>query len=511
VGELVPMIGYVRVSWGREAMISPEIQETTITRWTALNGRRIVYWVRDLDDTGRNFKRRVTQAIAGISNGDAAEIGVYRYDRWGRTAVGSLANVHRVEQAGGGVISVTEPFDVETAIGRYGRTNAFAVAELQSDQIGEAWKAVHSQRTSGRKLPAAGTPRFGYQRLGRIPDPDRKHTYRRDPDDPAGERYEPDPVTGPVLASLYERYVAGEGPRALARWLNTEGHLTMRGARWAHTSVAQVLASGFGAGLLRVHDRACKCGRTVNQCRSVLYLPGAHEPVIGPELWAAFRARWAERASTPPRSRDPVYPLSGVLVCGGCRHNLTVVHNYAVTGWGYRCPRRGEHGDCPTGAFVRSHTAEETVLEWLSHLAADIEAQAATVAARSRVAKRTHTQAGRLRAQETKLVNRIATLLARQADDTSTPREAYEKARADAVAELGEVRAQLAAVTTAEATNTGEYLPVAVGLVEEWHTFPAGVRRTMLKTLIREVVVHKTGFRQPPRIEIVPVWAVTEP
>jgi hypothetical protein len=165
-----------------------------------------------------------------IRQREAREIVVYRYDRWGRNAADSLANVRRVELAGGGVVSATEPLDPDMAVGKCNRTNAFALAELQSDLIGENWKAVHSSR-KGRELP--------------------------------------------------------------------------------------MMDSGFGAGLLRVHDPACKCeaspghqpprqpgedaaGESGPACTRAIWLPGAQRPVITAPEWEKYLERRGRMREMPP-------------------------------------------------------------------------------------------------------------------------------------------------------------------------------------------------------------------
>lgn len=500
------MIGYARVSMGREETISVEIQEAALTRWARENGRRIVYWVTDPDNSGRNFLRKVTQAIKGISDGDASEIGIWRYDRWGRNTAESLTNIKLVERAGGRLISVTEPFDPRTGVGKYGRTNALAIAELQSDNISDGWKAAHASRVN-RRLPASGTPRFGYVRRGRVRDPVRAHVYHPDVDDPAGERYEPDPETGPVLKDMYERYAHhGEGPRSVARWLNTEGILTTRGCRWSHASVMQVLSSGFGAGLLRIHNPACGCGGWTDTCPDAVYCPGCQDPVISTETWEAFLARKKARSADPAGAREPAYFLTGLLRCGTCGYRLTSTCNYGVRGWGYRCPRRGEMGDCATGVFVRRTVAEDAALEWLSTIVADIEEQAAVEAKRVKTARRAGSQRARLEAREAALLRKLARMVTQQAADESTPAEVYQQARAGVVADLEDVRARLRDATQAQAASSAEYLPVVVGLIEEWPTFPVARRRELLGHVIAEIRVHHTGFRKPARIQIVPTW-----
>ena len=500
---LIPVIGYWRVSYGREHMISPDIQQSAITGWAQASGRRIVQWVGDPDNTGRHFNRRVQEAIAAIESRAAAEIGVYRYDRWGRNTAESLANVARVEDAGGRVVSVTELLDTETPAGEYNRTNAFALAQMQSKIIGTNWRDAHGSRVRAG-LPADGGPRFGYVRLGRVRDPDRKNAWRRDPDDPLGERYVPGPATGPVLAALYERYAAGEAVRSLVRWLSEAGVPTASGGRWTRDTLRLVLASGFGAGLLHVHDPACRrkpergrpCGRRV-------HVPGAHEAVITPGTWQAYLERAGERRGEHPRLRDPVHPLSGLLWCGPYGHRLTVTKD--AGGVAYRCPRRDGARDCP-GAFVRAALAEETVLAWLGQWAAGIEAAAALTAARQATVRRAQADLEALTAQKAALERQLARLMTRWARDECAEEAAYQKARAPLLDGLAAVRAGMAAATRAGKVNATAWRPIAAGLLASWPVLSPGRRRQMLGELIARIEVHRTGRGRPPRIVIVPVW-----
>ena len=215
---------------------------------------------------------------------------------------------------------------------------------IRPDARSQTWKAIHAGRHA-RGLPSSGGRRFGYTRTGAADD----------------ERYIPHPEEARVLASLYERYAAGEAPRSLLHWLNDAGIRTATGSRWVNDTLLQVLTSGFAAGLLRVHDPACSCGgpRGDAQCTRRVYIEGAHEPVITSELWDAFLARQEARVQTPPRLRDPVHPFSGLLYCGDRDHRLR-----AATGRGavfYHCAQAGEGRGCP-GAYVREAQAEETVL-----------------------------------------------------------------------------------------------------------------------------------------------------
>jgi len=500
----VPAIGYLRVSMKREEMISPQIQRAAISRRARQTGRRIIGWVEDLDNSGRNFRRKVTLAIARIEQREASEILVYRFDRWGRNAMESLANAFRVEAAGGRVVSVTEPFDVETAIGKYTRTNAFALAEMQSDIIGENWKAAHASRRD-RKLPGTGGPRFGYVRKGRVRREDNPRLYRADPDDP-GERYETDPVTGPVLAEAYERYVAGEGAAALLRWINGTGARTARGATFGRRALFFVLDSGFGAGLLRIHDPDCRCGKNLNFCGRAAWIPGGQPPVIGPELWEKYLRRREETRTVPPRHQDPVYPLAGLVRCGTCKARLSISNaGGGRTGWAYRCPNWVQHRGCP-GVWVQRRRVEEAVLAEIAKWAADIDAAAEAEAARGTTVIRAKTDTGRLQREIERIDKALAKSVRMQAMDETTPASSYEAARAGMLADRAAAERSLKAARAAADANTAVFLPAVAGVLESWDLLPAARLREMLRPLVRAVMVTRTGPRQPADIAVIPVW-----
>ncbi|GIH76176.1 recombinase family protein [Planobispora longispora] len=502
--EPIPVIGYIRVSMAREEMISPDIQRSAITDWARRTGRRIVRWVEDLDETGRNFKRRVQEAIQAIEAGEAREIGVYRYDRWGRNAVGSLANVHLVEKVGGQVQSATEPYDAETAVGKYSRTNAFAIAEMQSDIIGENWSAAIANRVE-RQLPGTGGKRFGYVRKGRIPDLDRPGRYRRDPDDPLGERYEIDPETGPVLAELYQRYVAGEGSHQLVIWLNSRGYRTVRGGQWHMATVLQILDSGFGAGWLRQHDRACRCGQPM-RCKKATYLPGSQPPVISQEVWEQYLRRRDRTREMGPRTKQAIYPLAGLIKCGHCGYALSAANGMGVRGFGYRCTIFRQRPEVCPGVWCKRVDAEEAVLERLGEHIADLDSRARVAAAREALRISAAADRERVTRELVRVDGELKQLLKRQLGDHAVPESIYNELRDELLVARAALEVELAKAKEEERAAGIDHEPVVRGLLAEWETLPPQRRREMLARLIRYVKVYRTGNRTPPRFEVRGTW-----
>lgn len=456
----IPAVGSIRVSKAREEMISPDLQRTAINRWAGENGRVIVAWLEDLDASGRNFvKRNVLLGIAMIEAGEAEEILVYRYDRWGRNTADSLANIARTEKAGGHVLSVTEPFDAETAVGKYTRTNALALAEMQSDIIGENWKAAHANRLE-RQLPHSGQPRFGYT-----------YTARKQGGDGL---YHPHPTTGPLLAGLYQRWLAGETFGVMARELNAAGYRTPRfGSPWQDNYLRDSMDSGFAAGL--IHSGG-------------VYHPGAQTPLIEAETWQAYRAK---RTTTPkaPAHRRVTYRLTGLMTCGHCGGAACFTGRARVA-----CRRHSANRFC---VHLGAHrpAVEAAVRVWLGEVleGAELDVQRAT-AAKARVA-RAKADVELLKAEKVeveRLMLRAFDAYNREVVDEST----YRAHRVELQRRLDDLTA---AVTTVQ-VEPEVPRQVLSNALRVWDDMPVPQMNVLLKALVGTVVVRRD------RIFVVPRW-----
>lgn len=510
-GDLIPAIGYIRVSTAREEMISPELQERAIREWADRHDRRITGIVTDLDKSGRNFKRRVQEAIQAIRDDEAREIIVWKFSRFGRNRVGWAVHLDKVESAGGALISATEEVDAKTAAGKFTRGMLAEVAAFESDRASEQWKETLSWRLA-HGLPKHGHKRFGYIRRGRILVPGETNLYRTDPDDPAGERYEPDPDLVGVYRSLYERYVSGDGGPALVTWLNQLGVPTTSGGPWNIQALYRALDSGFAVGLLREHRDDCDC-KHPTRCRNVTYYPGAQKPIIDAGLWDRYRALREERSRVAPRARTPRYPLSGLLRCGGCGHLMTTTSGRDGPAYGYKCGRWGEVPSC-TKAFVRRAPAEKAVLAELAQWAEDIEREAAAAPTPEAVpvldARPDVGQAEREIARLDRALVRLRKMRALDDDDDEQAEREYQAARAELLAERARHTERLeAARQQPERRTRADYGPVIAGLLDTWEVMTPGEKQAMLRSVVRVVRVHRRpGPRGTmPRMDIVPVWA----
>jgi DNA invertase Pin-like site-specific DNA recombinase len=479
----IPAIGYIRVSTAREEMISPDIQRATIDRHAEATGREIVEWIEDLDETGRNFNRDIQRGIHSIEAGDAREILVYRYDRWGRHALHSLMNIARVEAKGGQVVSATEPVDTKTAMGRQHRHQIFGWAQFQSDLIGENWKSAHAHRIA-RGLPAGGGHRWGYDRLGRVRDPFTTNRWVPDPTDPLGERYVPN-RWGEVLGEMYVRYASGASFYRICEWAHGVGARTTSGRPFRETTLTSILDSGFGAGMLWVHDPECPGHADGAKCMNRIYVPGAQPAVVpDPSVWDDYLDRRTTAKKTPPRSREVVHELSGVIKCGHCGGRMSAHRDRRYGGdagrVGWRCSEY-HYGRCAAPRSVGGPVVMREVLRVLAADADDIEGAAGehTVGTQQRQTDRL----GEIDAELAALKVKQDRLTKRYAED-DIPKDSYTRVRDEYLARQGELTRERAELAKPQEMEPIDYVPVIRGLLAEWGTLPVPQRNHALKRFL---------------------------
>ncbi|MEV2203772.1 recombinase family protein [Streptomyces fradiae] len=506
-----PWLAYIRVSTWKEEKISPELQRDAITQWAKRTGRRIVGWIEDLDVSGRHFKRKIMQCIERVEAGEVRGVAVWRYSRFGRDRTGNAINLARLQQAGGELESATEPVDASTAIGRFQRGMILEFAAFESDRAGEQWKETHDHRRYKLHLPAHGRRRFGYVWHRRY-DPATGKVQK--------ERYEPDPVTGPVVADLYRDYVAGLGFGILCGKLNRAGHRTTQERVWQTESLSRYMDSGFAAGLLIVHNPDCRCRRTDGHCRNRVYIQGAQEELIDFDLWQRYQQRRKEVAATAPRSRTGIYELTSLVKCSGCRKgtslNTARREGRNVPGFAYRCSLRAKSGATACeGILIDRLDVEKEVFRWLKDEAAGgIDAAPPTDdegPERDLAAEQAASMAARARAQAE--VDRQRQALARlRADHAANPDDygpgEYEEAADLIRKKRAEAEAVLDSIPEAEPLpDRSEFAPLVVGTVAEWETLDTRGRNMILRKLIRRVAITRNGpGTENHKIEIHPVW-----
>lgn len=350
-------LAYIRISeLGErkegEDLISDKSQLAEMRGHAKRFGYEVVEVMSDLDKTGRDFnKRQVAKIIEMVKAGEIDVVLLWKWSRWGRNLTQSLMYIAQLEAAGGRVEAATEHFDARTSYGKFGRTVFLALAELQSDQIGEGWKETFAyRRTFG--LPHTAAPRFGY-------------TYVKiDGEIPRYEKVQPD---ADELASAYRRYVAGTATfRSLSIEWNDKGVKTTGGRKWSDSSVRAMMDTGFAAGVIRERKDQPLAGRPNKRKLSDFddWYKGSHEAVIDLALWETYKAKRIGNEGSAPRNIAPKYALTGVLVCRLCGQTLKT-HRSGNGGnfhqWVCRNGRDRRHA----AVTISNIRAMKLVREWL--------------------------------------------------------------------------------------------------------------------------------------------------
>lgn len=468
-------------------MIAPELQRDATREHCARRGYDVVGVVEGIDESGSRARSawwpRLDAAIERVEAGEVDVIVVWELSRTARNRLRWAVALDRVEAAGGRIESATEPIDVTTAAGRFQRGMLAEMHAYRAEAIGEGWKATIARRRRAG-LPHSARYRFGY-RPG------------------ADGLLEPDPETAPILAEAYRRYAAGAGLRALCTWLTALGIRTSRGGQFSHGTLGKTLDSGFGAGLLRVHDPDCTtrhpAGTDVGRCPQRTYLPGAHPAIIDTAAWDAYLAARADRTTIAPRHRRASTPLSGIARCGACGYTLTYERE-KTRQRGTQAPRLSCLRTGCRRSSVMYTVAEAAVLAWLPTVEGQMGAASASAEQSSSAAKVQAERAARAATDAARALAQLTVDHARRIVPTS----AYEAARDALVAEQATAQASLDQLTRRAAASSDHAL-AAAHLLETWGTAPPEELAPMLRDLCTVWVVRRDGARGCD-VRVVGIW-----
>lgn len=461
---------YLRQSKKRDDSESLANQEYLGREYCEKNGYEIVAVHTDVV-TGRKWDTRpgVRATMSLIEDRHADVIVLWRWSRLSRNRLHWAVAADRVLIAGGRIESVTEPLDTSTAAGRFARGVMTEYAAFQSELIGEVWKETLERRTREGKS-FNGRRRFGYIR------------------NKEADTYSVDPETGPIVAELYNRAIAGTGQAALARWVNESGYRTPLGKMWHATHLKSFMDRGFAAGKIYFHGEL---------------LPGVHPAIIDEETFAAYQAKRANHVKGP---RGTYRMASGLLECP-CGAKLTTTSSAANGVATYGCPRRsrGDSG-CEYRVSIVRHRVEERILEWMTELPAMTELlrEAEMTASKRRIKSIEDRSA--ISRLITKVETRISSLTVKYVDDKISE-SAYRATIGPLENELATLRERYLRSAPMPQKNVFDHIPA---LVEGFKEADPVTQNQIARQLIGAIRINAPSGRGKDkgsdRIEIVPKW-----
>lgn len=479
-------VGYIRVSKvgsRGDDLISPELQKHSIQALADRDGLTVVYWIYDIDESGRSFtKRHVGDVCQGVRDKTWRYAILWKWSRWGRDLRESLIYLSYVEDEAGGLVrAATEDFDPTTSIGRFSRSQMLLIAQLQSDMISDGWKETHERRRRNG-LPHTGRYRWGYQY-----------------DKRAG--YTIDRELEPVVRGAYERYVAGKSHRSLAVELNERGLRSAMGAIWTGIKVARVMDTGFPAGLIREKQDTSR-GRSIRSYE--VWRKGSHEPIISEDVWEKYKERRAEQAALPPRSRTPTYALTGMMSCGveGCGASMSAERESKSNRLNWTCSL-AKQSKVHTSNRISNLRVMAEIKAWLAREAQggdDVTGRARRMEAAARARSEADTlakEAARLTRKRKRLVDLHT--------DGEIELEDYREKKAEVDAAIDTAQTGYKAALARERA-TGQQTVRAFGaLLDEWDRFTPDDHRAALSHVLRHIVIMP-GPYSPGKVALMPAW-----
>src|SRR5690606_29415100 len=184
-------------------------------------------------------------------------------------------------------------------------------------------------------------------------------------------RLVPDPATAPLVREIFERFVRGDGTRAIAIWLNDIGVRTRSGAGWTPQAVSYVLRNPIYTGRLAFRKRKPQGTRIIRTPHLMVLSPErTHEPLVADAVFDEAQRIIARRAEGKLRTSGHVYPLSGILYCGRCGSPMVGTRYQRDRQRGryryyYMCTARKHRKTCDM-PFIRQEKLEAQVVARLA-------------------------------------------------------------------------------------------------------------------------------------------------
>jgi site-specific DNA recombinase len=358
------------------------------------------------------------------------------------------------------LVSVTEDIDTSTPSGRFLRTILLAVAEFESERLGEESRNVHARRR------AAGIVQVTVPMLGYIIEKGRiVGVNERDAE---------------AVRQAFSLRAGGAGLRKIALMLDERGVRPVRangsGRGFTDTSLRRILSNPHYAGLLVDGDELREA---------------AHEPIVDREMWERVQAR---RKVATAHQRKAL--LAGFAVCGSCGEKMWRGHGSKPGQYAYRCSARWRGITCPRPTTVRADFLDPYIEElFLGRFDPERMPNRGRLprtagAAHERKVAKLRRKVAEFDAALTRIADAHFVRQAMSAAEYDRQVVRYERERDGAVAEANRLAAAVKIAPQFDVT-----------VLELFPSMPLDVRRDALRLALERVVVHPAngGKRsQPP-------------
>ena len=322
--------GYVRVSTAQQTKgESMPAHRERVRKRVEYDGAELVEMFEDAGRSGRKADSRpgLQDLLSRLDDFDRVYIPAL--DRLGRSARDLHNIAHDLAAANVTLVSVKENIDTSTATGKLLFSVLAAVAEMESDRIGERLE------DNRERVVTAGlaNPPFGYRYDGH-------------------NGYVVVPAQAETVKRIYSEYLAGSSMRQIALALNADGTPSARGGRWTSGIVKEKLENVVYRG-----DHGSRDGSV---------RPGVHDPIVSRETWAKAASRREAQRSQPGKGRgratNALLP-GGFLRCAECESGMRPQHARDA----YRCSGRDEKVNGCEMPSIRRSTLDAALRDYFLH------------------------------------------------------------------------------------------------------------------------------------------------
>lgn len=307
---------YVRISKDRVDQTSTFTQEQEAKAFCDFKGWTVVEVCKDEGRSAykRNVKRPAFNRAMRLVEAKQADVFmVWKLDRFYRGLDEFNKAWNRIREAGGNLVSVTEPSYDTTSndpIIRWAIMGFAAMAEQESRTKADRSRSAHRKRRADKKVPN-GPRSFGYDK----PSP---NVFTLNPDESA------------FIKNAATRVLNGESLRSVLRsypnMIGTQGKpLTVRG-------MSAALTAPRTAGLLRDPE-------------SERLIEGEWEPILDRETWNALVAMFDDPERRTSTNHGVSHVLSGIMECGKPTCDDVMGSRSWKNGFRYQCRTCGNSID----------------------------------------------------------------------------------------------------------------------------------------------------------------------
>lgn len=226
---------YIRVSHKDQVEhgFSLENQRERLTKYAEYKGFEIVKVIEDRGISGRTTQKRDGfQEMMGMIKSVDCVI-VYSISRFARSVMDTLNTIQILKQNNVEFHSVNENVDTSSAQGRFFLTVMSALAEMESDQMGERIRSVMSYKKDTGLVYCGNTP-FGYDKVdGKlVPNESEQALIQR------------------MRALRKKKYSYDK----IAQLFNMEGIISKTGSRFHATTIRKIILNDLHSGIIPSTD-----------------------------------------------------------------------------------------------------------------------------------------------------------------------------------------------------------------------------------------------------------------